>query len=504
MFGKKKMAALTGAVLMAISSGVFAAQAPTGLQSPTLSTDEDSTWLCWDRPAKGDDAQYYNIYCNGKKIGSTQKPVSTWGTNAMEKFKAKNAALCGDLIIYHSFEATGLKPSTEYSFTVRAVGKDGKESGDSKSLKVKTIAVPKSVKLTDFGAVGDGKTVITKQLQEAINKTPTGGVLVIPKGTFVSGAVHLKSDMTLKLDEGATLISVNDINGFQMQPNTRYNGMLNGRNLKNLRIVGKGVIDGNGWMKDKKGNYYKAANIKRADGKKSREPDVRNYGILAKTQTEYLMDKEGRVFKEAYQGRSTTIMLAHVDNLYILTEAENDQNTICLVTDKSRDGEKGPETAMYFSKRKVFIEGLYSASGKQLTSLVLDSVEYTPTQQRSQKAIEDFELLDNLLCEELEPESIGENYGFTREALTDALKKHYETEGNTPGEAKRKANRNSNPSGDSLAARSIREGFISWDANIHKFVISRHIEGLVWGWFILMNHRNKKEHVQERSLFQEE
>ena len=201
--------------------------------------------------------------------------------------------------------------------------------------------------------------------------------------------------------------------------------------------------------------------------------------------------------------RGSSALRNNVDNLYILTEAENDQNTICLVTDKSRDGEKGPETAMYFSKRKVFIEGLYSASGKQLTSLVLDSVEYTPTQQRSQKAIEDFELLDNLLCEELEPESIGENYGFSRDALTDALKKHYETEGNTPGEAKRKANRNSNPSGDSLAARSIREGFISWDANIHKFIIQRQVEGLVWNWTILMNHKNKEKHVQDCSLFQE-
>ena len=201
--------------------------------------------------------------------------------------------------------------------------------------------------------------------------------------------------------------------------------------------------------------------------------------------------------------RGSSALRNNVDNLYILTETENGQNTICLVTDKSRDGEKGPETAMYFSKRKVFIEGLYSASGKQLTSLVLDSVEYTPTQQRSQKAIEDFELLDNLLCKELEPENIGENYGFTRDALTDALKKHYETEGNTPGEAKRKANRNSNPSGDSLAARSIREGFISWDANIHKFVISRNIEGLIWGWFILRNKKNKTEHVSECSSFQE-
>ena len=317
MFYKKKIAALTSAIMMTLSAGVFAAQAPTGLQTPTLATDEDSTWLCWDRPAKGDDAQYYNIYRNGKKIGSTQKPVSTWGTDAMVNFQQKNPELCGDLIRYHSFAVTGLHPSTEYSFTIRAVGKDGKESQDSQTLHVKTTPVPKSIKLTDFGAVGDGKTVITDKLQQAIDATPKDGVLIIPKGTFVSGAVNLKGDMTLKLEEGAVLLSVNDINGFQMQKNNRYNGMLNGHNFKNLRIVGKGTIDGNGWMKDKKGYYYKAANVVRADGKKSREPDVRNYGILAKTQTEYLMDKEGRSFKDAYVGRSTTVMLSHVDNLYI-------------------------------------------------------------------------------------------------------------------------------------------------------------------------------------------
>ncbi|MBP3723426.1 MAG: hypothetical protein J6I62_09275, partial [Selenomonadaceae bacterium] len=107
MFGKKRIAALTSAIMMTLSAGVFAAQAPTGLQSPTLSTDEDSTWLCWDRPAKGDDAQYYNIYCNGKKIGTTHTHVSTLGNNAMEKFRKANPALCGDLIIYHSYEAKG-------------------------------------------------------------------------------------------------------------------------------------------------------------------------------------------------------------------------------------------------------------------------------------------------------------------------------------------------------------------------------------------------------------
>jgi len=333
MISKKKVSALTSAIILTLSAGVFAAQAPTGLQSPTLSTDEDSAWLCWNRPAKGDDAQYYNIYCNGKKIGDTKTPVSTWGTDAMMKFQKQNPELCGDLIIYHSYEATGLKPSTSYSFTVRAVGKDGRESKDSRALKVKTTPIPKSVKLTDFGAVGDGKTVITDKLQKAIDATPKDGVLIIPKGIFVSGAVQLKGDMTLKLEEGATLLSVNALDGYQMQKNNRYNGMLNGRNFKNLRIVGKGTIDGNGWKKDRRGNYYKAANVVRSDGKKSREPDVRAYGILAKTQTEYLLDKEGRKFNDAYVARSTTVILSHVDNLYIEgVTMRNPSLHMCMIT----------------------------------------------------------------------------------------------------------------------------------------------------------------------------
>lgn len=317
MWNQKKIAALTGAICLSLSASVFAAQAPTGLQSPTLSTDQDSTWLCWDRPAKGDDAVYYNIYQNGTKIGTTQTPAQTVGTKAMQEFQQKNPELCGDLLIYHSYEASGLAPSTDYTFTVRAVGRDGKESADSKPVKVRTTVVPKTVRLTDFGAVGDGKTMNTAALQKAIDATPKGGVLEVPAGTFVSGAVQLKSDMTLQLDEGATLLGTEEVGGYEMQPNGRYNGLLNGSNLRNLRIVGQGTIDGNGWQKDAKGYYRKAANLKREDGKKSREPDVRNYGILAKNQTVWLMDNEDRNFKEGYHGRGSTVMLSHIDNLYI-------------------------------------------------------------------------------------------------------------------------------------------------------------------------------------------
>lgn len=314
---KKRITALTSAICLAVSASAFAAQAPTGLQSPTLSTDSSSTWLAWNRPAKGDDAVYYNVYQNGKKIGSTQQPIDTVGTKAMANFQQKNAELCGNLLIFHSFGVKNLQPSTEYSFTVRAVGKDGKESADSKALKIKTTAVPKTVKLTDFGAVGDGKTMNTAALQKAIDATPAGGVLEVPSGTFVSGAVNLKSNMTLKLDAGATLLGTDSVDGYQMQDNGRYNGLLNADGVKNLRIVGQGTIDGNGWQKDAKGYYRKAANLKREDGKKSREPDVRAYGILAKNQTEYLMDYDGRDFKEGYNGRGTTVQLKNITNLYV-------------------------------------------------------------------------------------------------------------------------------------------------------------------------------------------
>lgn len=316
-FNKKKIAALTSAVCLSVMASAFAAAPPTGVVCPTLSTDTTSTWLAWDRPAKGDDAVYYNIYQNGTLVGSTKTPVSTVGTDAMEKFRAENPDLWGDLIIYHSYQATGLAPSSDYSFTVRAVGKDGKESGDSAAVKVKTIAQPQVVKITDFGAVADGTTLNTEAIQKAINAVPAGGVLEIPAGTFVSGALQLKSNMTLKLAKGATLLGTERVDGYQMQDNGRYNGLLNARDIENLRIVGEGVIDGNGWQKDGKGYYRKASNAKQPDGTKSREPELRAYGILAKNQTVYLMDKEGREFTKGYNGRGSTVMLSHVNNLYI-------------------------------------------------------------------------------------------------------------------------------------------------------------------------------------------
>ena len=59
----------------------------------------------------------------------------------------------------------------------------------------------------DFGAVGDGEHLDTKAIQAALDKCGAagGGTVLIPEGTYLSGAIFMKSKTTLMLEEGATL-----------------------------------------------------------------------------------------------------------------------------------------------------------------------------------------------------------------------------------------------------------------------------------------------------------
>ena len=54
---------------------------------------------------------------------------------------------------------------------------------------------------TAFGIRGDGLTLNTRALQAAIDATAVhGGELLLPPGTYLTGALFLKSGMTLRLD----------------------------------------------------------------------------------------------------------------------------------------------------------------------------------------------------------------------------------------------------------------------------------------------------------------
>jgi polygalacturonase len=109
----------------------------------------------------------------------------------------------------------------------------------------------------DFGASGDSVTVNTKSIQQAIDKcfANGGGTVVIPAGCFSSGAIFLKENVNLKIEEGARLRAVNGLSNFPILKNTRIAGIemdwpsafINVIDTRNVKIFGDGMIDGSGY-----------------------------------------------------------------------------------------------------------------------------------------------------------------------------------------------------------------------------------------------------------------
>jgi exo-poly-alpha-galacturonosidase len=113
--------------------------------------------------------------------------------------------------------------------------------------------------ITDYGAIGDGQTLNTKSIQSAINKCAAdgGGVLVVPKGTFLTGSIFFKQGVDLLLEKEGALKGTVEPNDYP-QVDTRWEGeervwtaaLVNFFNMKDVSLTGPGQIDGSGdqWM----------------------------------------------------------------------------------------------------------------------------------------------------------------------------------------------------------------------------------------------------------------
>jgi polygalacturonase len=120
-----------------------------------------------------------------------------------------------------------------------------------------------TVKLTDFGAVADGRTLNTAAFAAAIDAVAAkgGGRVVIPPGLWRTGPIVLKSRVALHAERGA-LVQFSDNRDDYPLIETYYEGRtawrcqspLSGRDLEDVALTGEGVFDGAGevWRPVKK------------------------------------------------------------------------------------------------------------------------------------------------------------------------------------------------------------------------------------------------------------
>ena len=117
---------------------------------------------------------------------------------------------------------------------------------------VPTMAAGKVCDVKTYGAKGDGTTKDTIAVQKAIDECTAGkggGTVEVPAGTYVIAPIMLKSNMTLHLAKGATLLGSPDMTDYSKVVFARHptvQPLVGSVNAENITINGEGTIDGNG------------------------------------------------------------------------------------------------------------------------------------------------------------------------------------------------------------------------------------------------------------------
>lgn len=190
-----------------------------------IHSDEITVW--WDKEWARSDEPVYRISKNGKEIGVTKKTHFTFA---------------------------GLQAETEYLIAVSEIGE----------ICVKTSKEKKRIDVTQapYFAVADGKTLNTTALQKALNACKADECVYFPKGTYLTGALTLHSNMEIYLEKDAVLQGSKRVEDYLPKRRYRFEGveMLcysslltlgeidcnGGYNCENLVIRGGGCISGGG------------------------------------------------------------------------------------------------------------------------------------------------------------------------------------------------------------------------------------------------------------------
>lgn len=165
------------------------------------------------------------------------------------------------------FSLFDLTPATRYTV---------KTTADGCEAVFETPSETAVINVKSLGAKGDGVSDDTFYIQMAIDSCPEGGRVLLEAGTYLTRPIVLKSNITLELKKGATLLGDTEEAHYPFIPARVYVGgkeevlaswegdpfdchqsLVSAYRQTNVKIVGEGVIDGNAqnstWWKTPKG-----------------------------------------------------------------------------------------------------------------------------------------------------------------------------------------------------------------------------------------------------------
>ncbi len=195
------------------------------LTIPEPLVHEDSATLLWSRQPRGT----ATVLVNGALYARTDK--------------------------YH-LTLKDLTPDTLYDVTVEVGG-----TAVNATFRTKKALCRIDVTQPPYCAVGDGKTLSTAAIQKALDDCTAADAVVIPAGTFLTGALNIHSNTTLLVEKGAVLLGSGDQMDYQPKVPSRFEGwemncyrsLLNlgtldreGFTCENVVIRGEGIIRGGG------------------------------------------------------------------------------------------------------------------------------------------------------------------------------------------------------------------------------------------------------------------
>ena len=228
-------------------------------------TDKSIT-LYWNKPYNLPEEYVFEIYVDGYKAGENVKT---------------------------HFTLSGLNSDTVYQVQIALSGKYMEKAFVSEVLNVVTGRKKRKIDVTQapYYAVGDGKTMNTIRLQQAINDCNAECVVYVPKGVYMTGALKMHSDMELYLEEGAVIQGTTVPEDYLPMIHSRfeahemecYSSLINmgdldrysSYNCKNVMIHGKGSIVGGGCVLAE--NIIAAERIRLADVIKNMDMKLLNY-----------------------------------------------------------------------------------------------------------------------------------------------------------------------------------------------------------------------------------